>query len=210
MFSRVVSILFLAGVLAGCAVGNKVDYRSQSVSLNTRSQQTIALGVQDLRPYVLSGDKTPQFVGLQRGGWGNPFDVLTVSGAPLAQDLTGSIANGLRRGGATVETTTYSGGETTQNATKQLLALDAEKYLFVSYREWKTDSLMNTALIYDITAQVLGKDGTVLAQNHLSGRDKISGNVTGDQTRPGDSVPAAVSRKLQLLLGNQDILAALQ
>ncbi|HBM87997.1 MAG TPA: hypothetical protein DD437_05605 [Rhodobiaceae bacterium] len=210
MFSKIVSAIFLVGLLAGCAVGNKVDYRAQSVSLNTGSQKAIALGVHDQRPYVLSGNKTPQFVGIQRGGWGNPFDVLTQSGGPLAQDFATSISSALTRSGATVTAKAYPHSDSNDAVTKQLLALTADKYLLVSYQEWKTDSLMNTALIYDITARVLLRDGTVVAQNHLSGRDKISGNVTGDQTRANDTVPAAVSRKLQLLLGDKEIIAALQ
>ena len=70
--------------------------------------------------------------------------------------------------------------------------------------------MVNTSLIYDITAQVFGKDGTVLAQNQLTGNDRISGSVMGNQSSAGDSVPAAVGRKLQLLLGHADIRAALQ
>lgn len=210
MFNKIFGALFLVGLLAGCAVGNKVDYRAQSVSLNTGSQKSIALGVHDQRPYVLSGNKTPQFVGIQRGGWGNPFDVLTQSGGPLAQDFTTSIAGALTRGGATVTAKALPHSASKDAVTAQLLALTADKHLLVSYQEWKTDSLMNTALIYDMTAQVLSGDGTVVAQNHISGRDKITGNVTGDQTRSSASVPAAVSRKLQLLLGHKDIIAALQ
>lgn len=210
MFNKFVSALFLAALLAGCAVGNKVDYRAQSVSLSTGSGKSIALGVHDQRPYLLSGDKTPQFVGIQRGGWGNPFDVETESGETLAQDFATSISSALTQSGATVEARAFPHSASNDTVTKQLLALTADRYLLVSYQEWKTDSLVNTALIYDITAKVLQRDGTVVAQNHLSGRDQISGNVTGDQTRASASVPLAVSRKLQLLLSNKEIIEALQ
>lgn len=210
MFGKPFSILILVTLLAGCAVGNKIDYRAQSVSLSTGSGKSIALGVHDQRPYVLSGDKTPQFVGIQRGGWGNPFDVETESGGTLAQDFATSISSALNRSGAIVEAKAFPHSDAAHVVAKKLLALTADRYLLVTYREWKTDSLMNTALIYDITAKVLNGDGTVAAQNHLAGRDKISGNVTGDQTRASASVPLAVSRKLQLLLSNKEIVEALQ
>lgn len=210
MFSKVASAVFLVSLLAGCAIGNKVDYRAQSVSLNTGSEKSIALGVHDQRPYVLSGNKNPQFVGIQRGGYGNPFNVSTESGGPLAQDFATSISNALTRSGAKVNAKAYPHSASNDAVTKQLLAVDAERFLLISYKEWKTDSFLNTSLHYDITAQVLQSDGTVVAENHLSGEDKISGSVMGDQTNSSSSVPAAVSRKLQLLLGDKDIVAALQ
>lgn len=212
MFSKVASAVFLVSLLAGCAIGNKVDYRAQSINLNTGSQKTIALGVHDQRPYVLSGNKDPQFVGIQRDGYGIPFNVSTESGGSLAQDLTAAISNGLTRGGASVQSQTYPHQTSNDAVAKQLLALNAEKFLFITFREWKTDSysFMSTNLQYDITAQVLQSDGTVLAENHLSGDEPISGGVMGNQSQANSSVPAAVSRKLQLLLGDKDIVAALQ
>ena len=149
-------------------------------------------------------------MGIQRGGYGNPFDVETQSEGPLAQDFATSIASALTRSGATVNAKAYPHSASTDAVIKQLLAVNAEKFLLVSFEEWKTDSFMNTSLHYDITAQVLQSDGTVVAQNHLSGKDRISGSVMGDQTNSSSSVPAAVSRKLQLLLGHKDIIAALQ
>ena len=49
------------------------------------------MATQDRREYVLSGNKDPQFVGLQRGGYGNPFDVRTSDDRPLAEDMTTAI-----------------------------------------------------------------------------------------------------------------------
>lgn len=210
MFRRVVGAVFLIGLLTGCAVGNKVDYRAQSVSLNTGSEKSIALGVHDQRPYVLSGNKAPQFVGIQRGGYGNPFDVETESGGPLAQDFATSISSALTRSGATVTAKAYPHSASNAAVRKELLSLNADRFLLISYREWKTDSFMNTSLHYNITAQVLQPDGTVVAENHLSGKDRISGSVMGDQTNSSSSVPAAVSRKLQLLLSNKEIVDAIQ
>ncbi len=210
MLSKFFSAIFLTALLAGCAVGNKVDYRAQSVSLNTGSEKSIALGVHDQRPYVLSGNKTPQFVGIQRGGYGNPFNVGTESGAPLAQDFATAISSALTRSGATVTANAYPHTASSDTVTKQLLSVNAEKFLLISYKEWKTDSLMNTSLHYDITAQVLQSDGAIAAEKNLSGKDRISGSVMGDQTNSSSSVPAAFSRKLQLLLGDKDIIAALQ
>jgi hypothetical protein len=64
--------------------------------------RSFAVGVQDRRPYVISGNKDEHFVGLSRGGYGNPFDVTTASGKALADEFAGAIANGLRRNDASV------------------------------------------------------------------------------------------------------------
>lgn len=210
MIKRVIGICILAAALAGCAVGNKIDYRAQSISLNTGEAKTIALGVQDERPYVKSGDKTPQFVGIQRGGFGNPFNVQTESGAPLVEDFKAAISSALTRSGAKVVASTYASSESLDAIKAKLVATPADRHLLITFKEWKTDSLMNTSLHYNITARVLGSGGDEVAEKQLSGKDKISGNVTGTQTNAGSTVPAAFSRKLQALLSDPAIAAALK
>jgi hypothetical protein len=49
----------------------------------------------DQRDYVRSGSKDAQFVGLQRGGFGNPFDVRTADDKPLADAMTTALVNTL-------------------------------------------------------------------------------------------------------------------
>ena len=55
----------------------------------------LILAVQDFRPYVLNGDEEPGFVGLQRGGYGNPFDVTTLTGRPMTEDMAEAMVKGL-------------------------------------------------------------------------------------------------------------------
>jgi hypothetical protein len=70
-------------VLEGCAVGQRYAYSDANLPLaRVSSGASIGLGVRDARPYVVSGNKAPTFVGVMRGGFGNPFDVQTQSGQP--------------------------------------------------------------------------------------------------------------------------------
>ena len=92
---KTLGALLLAAMLCGCAIGNTIDYATQVPELTVASSRTVAVGVQYLRPYVISGHNTPQFVGLQRGGYGNPFGVHTSSGNPLAQDMANAIVSAL-------------------------------------------------------------------------------------------------------------------
>lgn len=209
MFSKLFGALISLTLLAGCAIGNKIDYRGQKPPLSLTTQKTIAVGVQDQRPYVVSGDKSVRFVGLQRGGFGNPFDVLTESGAPLAEDFSAVIASALRGSGATVQLKVFSANEPTDVAIKNLLALDADKFLMVTFHEWKSDTMMNVALSYDVTARVLDEDGNLLAQSRISGRENLGGSFLNPPAQAAREVPIAFSKNLGRLLSDEDLTAAL-
>ena len=56
----------------------------------------------DARPYVVSGNQPESFAGLLRGGYGNPFDVSTATGNPVARDLRDALARGMRERGVEV------------------------------------------------------------------------------------------------------------
>ena len=69
------SIAFLALLLiGGCAVGVRHQYDSATPQINAASGGKATVAAQDRRAYVLNGDKQENFVGLSRGGYGNPFD----------------------------------------------------------------------------------------------------------------------------------------
>ena len=57
-------IVFMSILLVGCATGNKYNYQAELASLPLRTQieKTLVLNLQDQRPYVLSGEKAPDFV----------------------------------------------------------------------------------------------------------------------------------------------------
>ena len=76
---RLLIVALSAVALAGCAVGNTYDYQAADIGLPVVGKGKVGVAVVDRRPYVLSGDKEADFVGLQRGGFGNPFNVTTRS-----------------------------------------------------------------------------------------------------------------------------------
>ena len=69
--------------------------------------QPLALGVQDLRSYVVSGDKGEDFAGLARSGYGIPYDIGTESNRPLAQEIADMIATALRSSAVTVKPSNF-------------------------------------------------------------------------------------------------------
>ena len=145
--------------LGGCAVGNRYDYGSAISGLPVSGKGELALSVVDARPYVLSGDKGPDFVGLQRGGFGNPFDVRTGSGRPLADEMRDAIAKALQQQGFTVVGGTAA----------------APRKLELRVLEWKTDVMVKMKTIYDLQLSVFDASGALLAQSKTKGEDVGTG-----------------------------------
>lgn len=195
---RALIIVLAALAAGGCAVGNKHNYTMEP-DIRLEGGRSIAVAAQDARPYVVSREKTPDFVGLQRGGFGNPFDVTTESGRALADDFAGAIAGALSRRGfkATAVAVAPAGGGA--DARRLASQAGAERVALVSILEWKSDTYQNTALLYEIVLRVFDANGTELASNRLGGRDHLGGSAWNPPDHAKGAVPAAYRRKLEEL-----------
>lgn len=193
---RLLLIVLAALAASGCAIGNKHNY-TMAPELGVQGARSVAVGAQDARPYVVSREKTPDFVGLQRGGFGNPFDVTTESGRPLADDVAGAIAASLSRRGfkATTVAVAPAGADTRQLASQA----GAERVALVSIHEWKSDTYQNTALLYELVLRIFDANGTELANNRVTGRDNLGGSAWNPPAHAKGAVPEAYRRKLEEL-----------
>jgi hypothetical protein len=153
--THISALALLSLSLAGCAVGNRYDYGSSIAGLPITGTGKIAVSVVDARPYVLSGDKKPDFVGLQRGGFGNPFDVRTGSGQPLATEMSDAISKALQKQGFSVVAA----------------AEPAPRKLELKVLEWKTDVMMRLKTLYDLELSVFDGSGALLAKSATKGED---------------------------------------
>jgi len=97
--ARVTLITAVAVWLGGCAFGQKITYSNTTADVDAAGNETVGVATLDQRPYVLSGNKKPSFVGLSRGGYGNPFDVETPKSAPLADEISESVSRSLAERG---------------------------------------------------------------------------------------------------------------
>ena len=193
----------LAAVVAlaqGCAVGQKVNYGDAAMFSVNVSAKNIALGVQDRRPYVLNRDKTPDFVGLSRGGFGNPFDVNTASGRPLADEVADLVARSLRQRGASVDVVNVPVLDSPENARKRLLAGSAARALHITIAEWKSDSFMGTGLSYDLLAIGYDAAGRKLGEHRVNGEDNLGGSSGIHSAR--DRLPGELAKKVEQLLND--------
>jgi hypothetical protein len=192
--------------IAGCAVGNEYDYQSASVSLPLTGSGELGVGVVDNRSYVLSGDKTPDFIGLQRGGFGNPFDVMTASGNSLTQDMSTSLSDALRDSGYNVSSLSISSADPA--AIKSAVAANGVlKNIVLTVTEWKTDIYMDMTLHFDLLLEVLSGQGDTIASNKMQGEQKLGG--AGMEKQNASTAAAAFETKIGRLFNDPKIIDAL-
>lgn len=206
--ARWLAVAAAAALAQGCAVGQKVNYGEAALfSLNVAAGD-IAVGVQDRRPYVASRDKGPDFVGLSRGGFGNPFDVTTTSGKPLADEMAAVIAQSLGQRGARASVVHVPILDTQEEARQRLMRAGAPRGLHIVIAEWKSDSYAGTGLAYDLLAIGYGAQGRKVGEHRIAGDDDLGGSM-GIQSAKG-MLPAEMAKRIEQLLNDSRLDAVLR
>jgi len=203
-------VLLATAIAGGCAVGVKHPYHDVAAELKYPVRGTIALAAHDRRPDVVTGVKSESFAGVQRGGYGNPFDVVTESGQPLAKEFQNAIAGALTRAGAKVVRVDV--GPTVQpvEARRQLVATGANKSVLLTLQEWRVDSYINVNLDHDVLLTILGPQGQVLATGGLKGADRIASSAINPVAASIEAVRPAYRRKLEELFATPAVANALR
>lgn len=205
--SRGFAIAIAAVSLGGCAVGGTYNYAEMPIAMQgVATTGTVAIAVHDTRPYVLSGNKQPTFVGLARGGYGNPFDVNTETGGTLATEMRDALARALKARGATAVPVVVAHGDSATSARERLMATKAQRLVLVTLREWKTDTMYRTDLHYDTTVVVYDQNGNQLAHHSLRGMDELGALGLS----PKEGISKATARKLDSLFDDSRIAGALK
>ena len=204
-----VLMLFVAVLASGCAIGNRYAYHTVVANPGVSGSGAVAVATHDQRADVLSGSKAPQFVGYQRGGFGNPFDVKTVGDRPLAEDMTTALANTLKQKGFRAQPVVVAHTVSPADVRQRLTGADADRAILLTLKEWKSDSVMRIGLTYDVTMTVIDRAGKVLAEKRLDGDKEVLG-AAGMPSGVGEVVGKAFKTKLELLLDDPAIAAALR
>lgn len=176
MRSILITIAF-AILTSGCAIGVKHDYSYAEANWNVNTQKPVAVAVHDDRHYIADSDKTPDFVGLSRGGFGNPFDVVTASGKPLADDMTTAVVNGLKSSGVKARRVDIPATTPPPQALKAILNAGAARALLITLLEWKTDTFYITRLRYSVRAQIFDAGGKQIARKEIDGTETIEAKL---------------------------------
>src|SRR4029450_4737551 len=84
-----------------------------------------------------------------------------------------------------------------------------DRSVLLTPREWKSDNYMNTSVQYDVTLSVLDRGGQVIGESRLSGEDDLGGDFVHPPGHAKKAVRAAFKAKLEQLLGDPAVAAAL-
>lgn len=209
----------LAGVFAltltmllssGCAIGNKHNYRDVIATVPSASGQNVTVATHDIRPYVRSNNKSPSFVGLQRGGYGNPFDVENENSESLSTSFSAAACASLIASGGQCSSIATQPSESTSTIKTRVSQSGAPTAILFTLHEWKSDTMLNTALHYDVAMEVLSSSGATLLTKRISGVDDLRGSFWNAPRYARRAVPMAFKRKLEQLLVDPEVVASLQ
>ena len=196
---RTIAVVFVGALAAsGCAFGHHHAYHLGSPAVG-RGSLSVALFVGDARDSVLMGGD-PAVVGVSRGGFGNPFDVITASDQPLADDLAVSIRRGLEAAGYRVIPVRAPPRAREETVVGALARAGAERLLFFEIAEWKSDTLMRTRFNYDVTLRVYDAQGRKIGRARVADSDVLGNEM---------NVEKIYVRKLEGLLNDYTIRRAL-
>ncbi len=198
-------VLFALFLASGCAVGNKHNYADVIADIKESGSSSISVATHDQRPYIVDGQKRPQFVGLQRGGFGNPFNVSTENNKPLAENITDVITASLAKKGFHAVPVAVSSSDNAEAVLEKSKAAGTDRSIIVTLREWKADTYGNVALIYDVGMSIYSKEGQRLGEKNIKGRDNLGGSSWNPPAHAKEAVPAAYKLKLEELLNSPEI-----
>lgn len=196
----------IAGLFMGCAVGQKYSYDTVISDLSASGNKTIGVATHDKRPYILSGEKDPDYVGTLRGGFGNPFNVNTESGRPFSDDISQSIASSLSKKGFKAITIVTLPKDSRENVMEKLKATYGENLILLTLHDWKSDAFANGSLRYSASLEVFDKHGINNAEAKITGEDDL-GSAMYSQKK---AVREAFKKKIEKLLNNPEVVQSLQ
>jgi hypothetical protein len=202
--------LALLSLLSGCAVGQKVRYHDADLELDAAGNSPVAVASLDNRPYVKNGEKDKDYAGNLRGGFGNPFNLTTESGKPLADDMASVICAAFKKKGHSCTTVSLEPKEQKAQIVDKLKATNAKKLLLLTINEWLSSTYQNTSLTYDLDLTVMNESGASLAAKNAKGEDELGGSFWSPPAHAKEAVPLAYQKKLESMLNDPAVSKVLK
>jgi len=205
-----IALLAMAAVMGGCAVGQKINYSDTQLNLDAAGKGAVAVTAVDSRSYVKNGEKDREYVGNFRGGFGNPFNVKTASGNPLADDFSSVICGSYKNKGIPCTAVSVEPNEAPAAVLQKLKATKAQNLMVLTMKEWMSSTFSNTGLTYDLDLAVVNGDGTPVADKQVKGEDDLGGSAWNPPAHAKEAVPVAFKNKLETLLNDPAVVKALK
>ena len=203
-------ILLIGSLMSGCAMGVKYKIADVQAQFNANGKYLVVVASLDKRPFIIDKTSPATYVGMVRGGYGNPFNATTFSGLPFSDDVSQSICNALNRKGfkATLVNVKFDLAE--NEVIDRLLSKNGDRALLVIIKEWESDSFYNLNVGYNFILKVIAKDGTILATAEAKDAVTVDGSVwTGSLEMSKKEVPNILRTAIESLLNNPDVVRVL-
>lgn len=201
-------LLAAVTVLAACSYA--MPYEG-TVVLPEAGNARLAVATVDERPYVLNGKNPPEYVGIIRGGFGNPFNRDTDDGKPLADDFSASIVNSLAAKSFQIIAISTPAASSSTVALKALQQSGAHRLILLELRDWQSDTMINPTVNCDVTLHIYDSSGRELASlKDTENYDMHGGSIFNTPGRSRDKVYQFYEHKLVEWFSNPKIEAALQ
>ena len=196
-----------AALLAGCY---SVAYDTKVV-LPEKGATKIAVTTVDERPYVLNHRNPPNYVGIIRGGFGNPFDRHTDDGKPLADEFDQTMVESLADNGFAALAVSTPPTADADQALSQLKQSGAFRLVLLELRDWQSDTFINPTMNLDYTFHVYDASGKELATiTEHKDQDIKGGSFFNPVGKSDDLVVAFYQDKIQSWFSDPKVEAALQ
>jgi hypothetical protein len=197
--------ILAAASLSGCAIGNKFDIR-QAKAVAPQGNSSVAVGAVDEREYLKRGEIEPEYVGMTRGGYGNPYRVKTATKQPFAQEAAQVVADSLG-GRVRGAVRSYS---TREAALHALRSTGAQRLTLLRVKSWESDTLINTSVNVDLVLEVYNSAGKLLASSSDTAYRDLGGNIASPPMHARKVVIAELGRSLTNLMEQPAVANALR
>jgi len=204
------TFLLIFILLGGCS--SKFDHNFHTLSPQVRALGTgkVIVSTTDIRPAVLIGDRTPQYIGTVREIDGDTIAMQTGSGMPLAEDISASTCRSLFERGYDCVPLVSKQRDTSEEIRYLLNTHSPVRLLFFSLAEWESDSLYQTSIRYDISLEIWARNGDKLTSVNVKGSDKLDVvSYLNPVKNSSIVVPQAMEELLGLLLQSKQVTRAL-
>jgi hypothetical protein len=197
-------VCLLVLCIGGCSQHHRYNYSGGIADIEYSGKSKISVVVHDQRVYIKTAAKSPDFVGLQRGWFGEPQDVSTENGKPLAENMTEVISSSLARKGFSVRPIIVSHTDKANVVMDKLTSAKADRLVLVTVKEWKTDTKKYAKLIFNLSLKIFDADNHILTEKDISSAGENIG------IGPENVAPNAFTEKIESLINDAAVAMALR
>ena len=186
--------------LVGCSYVETHRYDDAKLDLMSQGSGKVAIATQDLRPEVLEGDFMPDTTGVVRAFFGNASFVTTASRRSLAEDITNSVAEGLRSRGYEPVIILAAPTDDPRTIRDKVDATEAPHTIRIEVRKWNSSTWQRTAVKYDLRVDLESKSNLAKASASLDGRKSLGGSFLHPFVFARQAVPRFYKEQIEILL----------